>query len=124
MRPALISFSGLPGSGKTTIATELARRLGAAYIRIDTIERGLEELCSVKVRGEGYALARRIAADNLRLGLDVVADSVNPWGAHPARVAGHGEGLRRRVPRYRDGLLRLGRAQAPRRVSRRRYPRG
>jgi len=78
-RPVLISFSGLPGSGKTTIATELARRLGAAYLRIDTIERGLEELCSVMVQGEGYALARRIAADNLRLGLDVVADSVNPW---------------------------------------------
>ena len=75
----MLSFSGLPGSGKTTIATELARRLGAAYLRIDTIERGLEELCSVKVRGEGYALARRIAADNLRLGLDVVADCVNPW---------------------------------------------
>ena len=42
------------------------------------MEQGLRELCGVRVEGEGYRLSYRIAADNLRLGLDVVADSCNP----------------------------------------------
>ena len=37
----LIIFSGLPGSGKSTIARALARRLGAVYLRIDTIEQAI-----------------------------------------------------------------------------------
>ena len=53
----LYIFSGLPGSGKTTLSRLLARQVGAAYIRIDTIEQALRELCSVKVQGEGYRLA-------------------------------------------------------------------
>ena len=32
----LIIFAGLPGVGKTSIARELGRRLGAAHLRIDT----------------------------------------------------------------------------------------
>ena len=32
----LIILSGLPGVGKTTIARELARRLDAVHVRIDT----------------------------------------------------------------------------------------
>lgn len=76
--PTLYIFSGLPASGKSTIAEMLARRLGAAYVRIDTIEQALRELCSVDVQGEGYRLAYRVVADNLRLGLSVVADSCNP----------------------------------------------
>lgn len=47
------------------------------YLRIDTIEQGLRDLCSVDVEGEGYRLAYRIAADNLRAGNHVVADSCN-----------------------------------------------
>jgi predicted kinase len=76
--PTLYIFSGLPGSGKTTLSQSLARRIGAAHVRIDTIEQALRELCSVDVQGEGYRLAYRLAVDNLRLGLSVVADSCNP----------------------------------------------
>ena len=76
--PTLYIFSGLPASGKSTVAELLARRLGAAYVRIDTIEQALRDLCSVDVQGEGYCLAYRVAADNLRLGMSVVADSCNP----------------------------------------------
>jgi len=52
--------------------------MNAVHLRIDTIEQALRDLCSVQVKGEGYRLAYRIAADNLQLGLDVVADSCNP----------------------------------------------
>jgi predicted kinase len=76
--PTLFVFAGLPGSGKSTLAQRLARHASAAYVRIDTIEQALRDLCAVKVRGEGYGLAYRVAADNLLLGRDVVADSCNP----------------------------------------------
>jgi predicted kinase len=48
------------------------------HLRIDTVEQGLRDLCNVQVEGEGYRLSYRIAMDNLKLGVDVVADSCNP----------------------------------------------
>ncbi len=77
-RPTLFIFSGLPATGKTSLARRLAADLKAAYLRIDTVEQGLRDLCDVSVEGEGYRLSYRIAADNLRLGVSVVADSCNP----------------------------------------------
>ena len=77
-RPTLFIFSGLPATGKTTLARALAVELGATYLRIDTIEQALRDLCQIQVEGEGYRLAYRVAADNLRLGLSVIADSCNP----------------------------------------------
>lgn len=74
----LYIFAGLPGSGKSSLAKRLAQQLGAVYLRIDTIEQALRDLCAVDVQGEGYRMAYRIAADNLRLGRSVVADSCNP----------------------------------------------
>lgn len=77
-QPTLWILAGLPGSGKSTLAAKLAAHVGAAYLRIDTIEQALRDLCAVRVQGEGYGLAYRVAADNLRLGTSVVADSCNP----------------------------------------------
>jgi predicted kinase len=74
----LYIFSGLPGAGKTALARLLARHMGAVYLRIDTIEQALRDLCGVTVEGEGYRLSYRVAADNLMLGHSVVADSCNP----------------------------------------------
>ena len=74
----LYIFSGLPGSGKSTLAQELAKATGFVYLRIDTIEQALRDLCNFKVEGEGYRLSYRIAQDNLELGLSVIADSCNP----------------------------------------------
>jgi predicted kinase len=74
----LIVFSGLPGTGKTTIARELARRTGAVYLRIDSIEAPMLDR-SWPVEGAGYAVAQAVADDNLRLGRTVIADCVNPW---------------------------------------------
>ncbi len=77
-KPTLYAFSGLPGSGKSTLAQALSKMTGFAYLRIDTIEQGLRDLCDYKVAGEGYRLSYRIAQDNLKLGINVVADSCNP----------------------------------------------
>ena len=83
----LIAFGGLPGTGKTTIAQALARKLAAVYLRIDTLE---QALIKGAANGEdigpaGYLAAYAVAKDNLRLGSTVVADSVN--GLHVTRSA-------------------------------------
>ncbi len=78
MKPTLFIFSGLPGSGKSALARLLAAEYGAAWLRVDTIEQGLRDLCGFEPQGEGYRLAYGIAADNLRVGVSVVADSCNP----------------------------------------------
>src|SRR5262249_36706112 len=74
---ALIVFGGLPGTGKTTIARGLTRRLAATYLRIDAIEQTLH--AAGHADGPlGYVVAHALAAENLRLGRVVVADCVNP----------------------------------------------
>jgi predicted kinase len=70
-------FGGLPGTGKTTIARELARRLGASYVRIDTIEQSLRA-GGLSVGPMGYVIGNAIATENLKLGHIVVAECVNP----------------------------------------------
>jgi len=76
----LIVFSGLPGTGKTTIARSLAPRLDATYLRIDTIEQAIRNagVLADDVGTSGYRVANELAANNLRPGHSVVVDCVNP----------------------------------------------
>jgi predicted kinase len=92
----LIVLGGLPGCGKTTLARQLARRLGAVHVRIDSIEQAIRQsgIRVVSLDDAGYRAGQAVAADNLRLGQRVIADSVNPlpvtreaWRA-TARAAG------------------------------------
>ncbi|RJQ83987.1 AAA family ATPase [Amycolatopsis panacis] len=92
-RSGLILLSGLPGTGKSTIAAPLARALRAAYLRIDTIEQTLVESGELAAppRTAGYLTGYALAGDQLGIGVTVVAECVNPlkitrdaW----ARVAG------------------------------------
>ncbi len=66
--------------GKTAVAQELARQLGAVHIRIDSIEQALRDsgMVTSALNDAGYRVGYAVAADNLRVGRTVIADSVNP----------------------------------------------
>ena len=76
----LLIFSGLPGTGKTAIALELARQVSFVYLRIDSIEQAIRNsgLAPADLADMGYRAAYVVAEDNLRLGRFVIADCVNP----------------------------------------------
>ena len=81
MDPVLVILSGLPGVGKSAAARALAPRIGAVWLRIDSVEDALRG-CSLRMRridDAGYAACAAVARDNLALGLPVIADMVNPW---------------------------------------------
>jgi predicted kinase len=84
--PRLIVLAGLPGVGKSTLAREVAGRLDAAWLRVDRIEAALLRAGiprSFETGLAAYLAVRDLAADQLRLGRDVVVDAVN--GVEPAR---------------------------------------
>ncbi|TNB49374.1 AAA family ATPase [Martelella lutilitoris] len=76
----MISFAGLPGVGKTTIARLLARKCPAVFLRVDEIEAVLRAGDPGREIGPlGYEIAAALATSNLRIGQDVIIDCVNPW---------------------------------------------
>jgi predicted kinase len=109
--PVLYLFSGLPGTGKTTLAQNLARKEKAAYLRIDTVEQALRDSCGLDVQDEGYGLSYRIARDNLRLGVSVVADACNALESVRAGVGAGG--ARQRQPGHECGSHLFRQARTP-----------
>ena len=78
--PILFIFSGLPGVGKSSIARALAQRIRGVYFRVDSAEDALAKsvLNIAPAEDAGYQIGYAIAIDNLKNGLDVIADCVNP----------------------------------------------
>jgi predicted kinase len=76
----LIVIGGLPATGKTTLARLLATRIGAVHLRIDTIEQAVVRsgLARHPVGPVGYVVGYALAEEQLRQGLTVIAESVNP----------------------------------------------
>jgi hypothetical protein len=79
-KPVLVILGGLPGGGKTSLARALAAQIGAVHLRIDSIEQALRDSGALlgPMDAAGYRIAYALAADNLRIGHTVIADSVNP----------------------------------------------
>ena len=78
--PVLISFAGLPGTGKSTLARALSRATGAVYLRVDEIDAAIWALDPDRDIGpESYHIAAALAASNLGLGHTTIIDCVNPW---------------------------------------------
>lgn len=76
----LIALAGLPGSGKSAIARELARMLPALHVAVDDLEdamlrAGLRN--SYEVGLAAYLGAEATAEANLQTGASVVVDAVN-----------------------------------------------
>src|SRR5450755_3274092 len=90
----LIVLAGLPGSGKSNIAREVARRIGAVWLRLDSMDQAIwaSGTAPADLRDWTYRAAQAVAEDNLRLGHDVIGDCVNDW--KEARDAWQDVGLR------------------------------
>lgn len=80
MPAVLVIVGGLPGTGKSSTATRLARAAKTPYLRVDRIEQAIvaESSLTHPVGGIGYAVAYALAGEQLGLGLDVIVECVNP----------------------------------------------
>ena len=75
----IVVLSGLPGSGKTTLARALCGGGRAVHLRVDTIEKAIceSELAPPSAIDAGYRVAGAQASELAALGHDVVCDAVN-----------------------------------------------
>jgi predicted kinase len=94
----LVVVSGLPGTGKSAVAAELAARAGAVHLSVDPIEDALLSAGLPRCWETGvaaYEAARVMAEQNLGLGASVVVDAVNDSEAARAtwRVAAANAGV-------------------------------
>lgn len=79
MKPTLILFAGMPGSGKTTLARMVARRLSIPVFAKDRVQRVLRDHhLADESTGDGYYLILDMADEQLSLGLSVILDATFP----------------------------------------------
>jgi predicted kinase len=79
-KPQLIVLSGLPGSGKSTIAERLAERLHLTVFSVDPIESAIVKAGiqrSFETGVAAYLVAEALASEQLKLGNSVIIDAVN-----------------------------------------------
>src|ERR1700678_3010595 len=83
----LIVVAGLPGSGKSTMAVDLARALDCAVLGVDQAEAAMWRAGvspSAPTHYAAYLVVAALAAEQLALGHDVIVDAVS--GPEPARA--------------------------------------
>jgi predicted kinase len=93
----LIVMAGLPGTGKSELAAQLARRLRVPVFSVDPIEAAIISSGIGKSFETGlaaYRVVEALADAQLKLGLDAIVDAVNAeepakqmWRALAARYA-------------------------------------
>lgn len=72
----LVIFSGLPGTGKSTLANRLARELRWPLLRIDDVVGDIPENAGTDFWDSQVAILLGLVETQLELGLSVIADSV------------------------------------------------
>jgi predicted kinase len=76
MEPALVIFSGLPGTGKSTLANKLARQLHWPLLCIDDVIGEVPADAGIQFWDSKVAILLRLTEVQLELGLSVIVDSV------------------------------------------------
>src|ERR671912_1180284 len=76
MQPTLILFSGLPGTGKSTLACRLARELQIPLLCIDDVTGDVPGDTDVAFWDSKVAVLLDLTRTQLDLGLSVIVDSV------------------------------------------------
>ncbi len=75
-QPTLTIFSGLPGTGKSTLANRLARKLHWPVLRIDDVAGEVPTDADFRFWDEKILVLLTIVEEQLKLGVSVIADSV------------------------------------------------
>ena len=75
-QPTLVIFSGLPGTGKSTLADRLARELRWPLLRVDDVAGNVPPDADYHFWDEKVLVLLAIAEEQLKLGVNVIADSV------------------------------------------------
>jgi len=97
----LVVLAGLPGSGKSTVATALGRELRAPVLPVDAAEAamwraGIDPSQRYEVGLAAYAVVHAFAAEMLDAGMTVVVDAANL--VEPARAGWRELTVHRDVP--------------------------
>jgi predicted kinase len=78
--PVLVLMTGLPGTGKSTVAGAVGRSLSACVLSADPIDAALSTAGVSNEDGKiGYELMKALAGSDLDAGRSVVIDAVNPF---------------------------------------------
>lgn len=76
MQSTLVIFSGLPGTGKSTLAYKLARALAWPLLCIDDVIGDVPEDAGIPFWDSRVAILLDLIETQLQIGLSVIADSV------------------------------------------------